>query len=125
MALDADGNAYVSECDNRRVSKFGPDGTFLGSWDHDFLCLAGITVDQEHGIVYVSDADQQRIQVFDTEGNFLTMWGEAGNGEGQFTAPTVVALDGRGHVYVTDIVSGKISEFALLPPLWPEGTPVA
>lgn len=125
MTLDNDGNAYVAECDNRRVSKFGPDGAFLGTWEHDFLCLAGIDIDREHGIVYVSDADNMRIQVFDTDGNFLAMWGEAGEGEGQFTAPTGVTLDGRGHVYVTDIASGKISEFALQPPLWPEGTPVA
>jgi outer membrane protein assembly factor BamB len=125
LSLDADGNAYVTECDNRRVSKFAPDGTFLLSWDHDFLCLAGITVDDEHGIIYVSDADQQRIQVFDTDGNFLTMWGAAGTEVGEFLAPIGIVLDGRGHVYVTDIASGKISVFALKPPLWPEGTPVA
>lgn len=125
LSLDADGNVYVAECDNRRVSKFAPDGTFLRSWDHDFLCLAGITVDDEQGVVYVADADQQRIQTFDTDGNFLTMWGEAGEGEGQFTAPIGILLDGNGNVYITDIASGIISEFALQPPLWPKGTPVA
>ncbi len=125
VALDADGNVYVAECDTRRLSKFAPDGTFIAAWGHDFRCLAGVAVDQEHGLVYVADADNSRVQVLDTEGNFVTMWGSPDDDPGPLVAPLLITLDGHGSIYLTDIYTVQTSQFQLLPPLWPEGTPTA
>lgn len=122
VAVDAEGNAYVAECDNHRISKFGPDGQFITTWTHDFGCLATILVDDQ-GHVFVCDSEKFRIQVLNADGTFLAMWGRAGSGEGQFTAPTSLALDGHGNIYVGDIAAKRVQKFRLLPPLAPAAAP--
>src|SRR5262249_7341486 len=46
-----------------------------------------------------------RIQKFTNDGTFITKWGSSGTGDGQFTDPYGVAVDGNGHVFVSEYVS--------------------
>ncbi len=116
VALDLDGNVYVAECGNFRVSKFTSDGTFLFSWRNDFGCLTDIDVDP-FGHVFVADVDHQRIQVFDTEGNFLTMFGSKGTDLENFVHPVSVSTNAEGAIYVTDFAANRLTMFQLPPEL--------
>ncbi len=61
--------------------------------------------------VYVADRVNNRIQVFDSAGNFLRKFGSKGSADGQFDAPTGIAVDSGGNVYVTDIWNHRIQVF--------------
>jgi DNA-binding beta-propeller fold protein YncE len=63
------------------------------------------------GNVYVV-GDDNRILKFDGSGTFLLRWGSAGSGDGQFSTPRGIALDGSGHVYVADSGHNRIQKFA-------------
>jgi DNA-binding beta-propeller fold protein YncE len=44
-------------------------------------------------------------------GTFVTAWGSAGTGNGQFNGPFYVAVDGSGHVFVTDFSNNRVQKF--------------
>jgi hypothetical protein len=44
-------------------------------------------------------------------GTFLTKWGSEGSGDGQFSGPIDVAVDGSGNVFVTDTANDRIQKF--------------
>lgn len=47
-------------------------------------------------------------QVFNTEGEFLLKFGSNGEGNGQFNAPTGVAVDANGNIIVADWGNSRI-----------------
>ena len=116
VALDSNGNVYVTEPYNNRISKFTSSGQFvtkwgsLGSGDGQFNTPHGITIDSS-GAVYVADVLNNRIQKFTSDGQFITKWGSLGSGDGQFNWPRGIALDSSGNVYVADTVNSRIQKF--------------
>jgi DNA-binding beta-propeller fold protein YncE len=80
IAIDGEGNVYVSESGNHRVQKFTSEGDWLatrgsrGSGDGEFLSAMVIAADDDNKL-YVSDWGNGRVQVFDTDGNFLAELG--------------------------------------------------
>ena len=61
--------------------------------------------------MYVADTGNSRIEKFDSNGGFLTEWGSEGTGDGQFSNPKDVAVDGSGNVYVADTNNDRIQKF--------------
>jgi DNA-binding beta-propeller fold protein YncE len=116
VAVDREGNVYVTDTSNSRVQKFKSDGTPLlkwgrdGSYDGAFYFPRGIAVDFA-GNVYVADEGNHRIQKFDSRGSFLIKWGREGSGPGQFKSPWGVACDKLGYVYVVDSGNHRIQKF--------------
>jgi sugar lactone lactonase YvrE len=112
-AVDSAGNVYVTEWDKDRVRIFSPDGEALDTWSRESGTLAwrfdhptGIAVDSADN-VYVADtgwqeAGHQRVLKFDSTGMPLHTFGGAGINPGQFIAPTGIAIDQAGNIYVTD-----------------------
>lgn len=47
-------------------------------------------------------------QVFDRDGNFKFSFGSNGEGNGQFNAPTGVAIDEKGNMLVADWGNSRI-----------------
>jgi DNA-binding beta-propeller fold protein YncE len=63
------------------------------------------------GRIFVSEyGDNDRVQVFDGEGNFLYDFGRFGQGDGEFTRPQSLLIDGD-MVYVSDTCNHRIAVF--------------
>ena len=76
VAVDDDGDVYISDWRNDRVQKFTPDGEFIfefgrtGTGRGEFVRPAGIAVDHDFDI-YVCDWGNNRIQLFTPEGRYV------------------------------------------------------
>src|SRR5208283_2263662 len=117
VALDKDGNVYVTDTLNNRVEIFDADGNFISTFGKNgdgpgyFTRPKGIAIDSD-GHVWVADEMQDRLQVFDREGDLLTYIGYAhGNLPGQFEALVGVAIDKQNRVFTTEQYPGRLQEF--------------
>ena len=116
IAIDAEGNLYVTDTGNKRVQKFDPEGNFLGQWggygltEGHFDEPVGIAIDQQ-GNIYVADTWNRRVQKFDKNFNYLTQWPiEGWVGESVVNKP-YLAVDAEGYVYVSDPEGYRILVF--------------
>ncbi|MCV0399860.1 MAG: 6-bladed beta-propeller [Nitrosarchaeum sp.] len=114
VAVDSEGNVYVTDLGNKRVQKFSSDGQFQTTWgksgtlEGEFHHPSGIAVDDDH--VFVADRDLHRIQKFDHDGNFVSQWGKKGIYEGQFKYPNGIVVSGN-FVYVVDTGNQRVQKF--------------
>jgi DNA-binding beta-propeller fold protein YncE len=117
VAVDKDGNVYVTDTLNNRVEIFDADGNFIslfgkhGDGPGYFARPKGIAVDSD-GHIWVADEMEDRLQVFNREGQLLTYVG-TGHGElpGQFKALVGVAIDKQNRVFTTEQFPGRLQEF--------------
>ena len=119
IALDADGNVYVSDRLNHRVQKFDPDGnllTIFGGEDDDlFKSPLGLAIDGE-GNIYVVDVGSKLLKKLDPDGNVIAQWSTDG---GDLDRAAIVAVDGDGYLYAfanTDVTKpdGEAANVVLL-----------
>jgi sugar lactone lactonase YvrE len=54
------------------------------------------------GNIYALGSFNNGVFKFNAEGKFLNKFGGSGDGDGQFRAPSAIAVDGQGRVYVAD-----------------------
>jgi DNA-binding beta-propeller fold protein YncE len=117
VALDQDGNVYVTDTLNNRVEIFDADGNFIslfgksGDGPGFFARPKGIALDAD-GHIWVADEMQDRLQVFNREGQLLTYIG-MGHGDlpGQFKALVGVAIDKQNRVFTTEQYPGRLQVF--------------
>lgn len=116
VALDSDGNAYITDTLNNRVEVFDADGEFISAFGKAgdgpgfFARPKGIAVDAD-GHVWVVDQAQSRVQVFDKEGRLLCYFGEVGPYPGQFNAPYGIVIDKKNRVLVSEQFPGRVQAF--------------
>jgi DNA-binding beta-propeller fold protein YncE len=104
LAVDEEGNCYVSDAVTHCVQKFDRDGRAVlrwGTWGYPagfFSTPAGLAVAQ--GRLYVCDSANHRIQVFDRTGAFLCQWGAPPStehgGDGRLHGPWSVSVSPSG-----------------------------
>ncbi len=105
LAVAANGDVYVADSGNHRISVFAADGTFLRTFGEAALqepqdvALAG-------GVAFVADSGEDRIEVFTEEGIHLFSFGS-----GELTDPSGVAVDGST-VLVADSGNDRIAKFS-------------
>ncbi len=116
VAVDQDGNLYVSDTLNNRVEVFDADGTFIrqfgkaGDGPGYFARPKGIAVDGD-GHVWVADGVQDRVQVFTPEGRLLIYMGEPGLLPGQFRALAGLTIDKNNRVFTSEQFPGRVQMF--------------
>ncbi len=119
VAVDKDGNVYVTDTLNNRVEIFDADGNFISEFGKHgdgpgyFARPKGIAVDGD-GHIWVADEMEDRLQVFNREGQLLTYIGQ-GHGElpGQFKALVGVAVDKQNRVFTTEQYPGTVADVPL------------
>jgi DNA-binding beta-propeller fold protein YncE len=117
VAVDQDGNVYVTDTLNNRVEIFDADGNFIslfgkhGDGPGTFARPKGIAVDGD-GHIWVADEMTDRLQVFNRDGQLLTYIG-LGHGElpGQFKALVGVAIDKQNRVFTAEQFPGRVQMF--------------
>jgi len=117
VAVDAEGNVYVTDTMNSRVEIFDADGKFISTFGKAgdgpgyLFRPKGIAVDSD-GHIWVADEYQDRVQVFNREGQLLTYIGDThANGPGQFKALVGVAIDKKNRVFTTEQYPGRMQMF--------------
>jgi len=116
VAVDADGNVYVTDTFNARVEIFDADGNFIsmfGKYDDapgHFERPKGIAVDCD-GHIWVVDAAQDRVKVFDRDGQLLIYFGEHGEYPGRFMGIYGIAIDKNNRVITSETFPGRVQVF--------------
>jgi sugar lactone lactonase YvrE len=131
VAVDGQGNVYISDFFNSRVRKVNPGGTitaFAGTGTQGFsgdggpatsarlLGPQGVAVDKQ-GNVYIVDGNGDRVRKVNTGGTITTFAGTgirgfSGDGgpatSARLNNPEGVAVDGAGNVYIADLQNGRV-----------------
>ncbi|HWZ03178.1 MAG TPA: NHL repeat-containing protein [Mucilaginibacter sp.] len=135
IAVDKDGNVFLSDWDKDQIKKVSPDGKvslYAGTGDRGFkdgqadsatfYLPEGIALDQK-GNLYVADTYNNRIRKITPDGIVSTLAGKtkkgSANGKGaaaSFSHPDGIAVDKNGNVYVADVGNNKIRKIT------PDGT---
>lgn len=116
IAIDADGNLWVSDTGNKRIVKFDPNGRALigyggaGGDPGQFLEPVGLAFDRL-GNLYVADTWNQRIQKFDGSMTPLMQIALQGWDSQSVLNKPYLAVDPDGNVYATDPDNFRVLKF--------------
>jgi hypothetical protein len=149
VAVDANGNVYITDSNNHRIRKVAPGGiitTICGQSSSGFFgngILAtsaslnnptGITIDAA-GNIYFCDSGNSAIRKINTSGIITTL---AGNGIGSYSGdggpavsatlsnPKGISVDGSGNIYIADYSNNcirKISSTGTITTIAGNGSP--
>jgi hypothetical protein len=133
----ANGDLFVAEFSNNRVSQFTANGDFVRAWGRDVAppdggtaletctasCLAGdpgsgpgdLTSPNSVAVrgsdVYVTETSGSRVSQFTTSGSFVASFGSFGSDAGELSGPRGVAISPAGNLLVADRANNRVSEF--------------
>ncbi len=108
IALDNSDRLFVSDSHFHQIVCYSPEGELLAVFgDRELKRPGGLAIDNQRRRLYVADTKGNRIAVFNADSfAFVEYLGSAsapGEAEvGKFSAPTNVAVDEQGLLYVTD-----------------------
>lgn len=112
VALDSDGNCYVTDSIKAKVYKFNSRGAYvgvLGGNVTEFQRPAGIAIGRnDHK--YIADVLTNKITVFDEKDRFLMDFPDATEAK-ELNKPVNIAVDASGNVYVTDAFNFTVKVF--------------
>jgi DNA-binding beta-propeller fold protein YncE len=111
IAIDSDGNIFVTDGGALRVLKLSPAGKLVMSigsthpWFHD---LGHVAIDSA-GYIYVAEGGANRIQKFSSDGKRVAVWQRSkGNGSDQWNTPETIAVRSDGSLVVEDAGNHRI-----------------
>ena len=128
VAVDADGNVYISDAGNNRLVEYDSPLTTDTVADRVILdcgCTVGLAVDS-NGNLYVADEGRSRVleydsplttdtlpdRVFGQGGSFTTgVCNKGGMSASSLCNPGGVAVDRNGNLYVTETTNHRVLEY--------------
>ena len=114
VAVDSQDRLFVSDAELHSLTCFSPTGQVIARFGTTSLGRpGGIAIDQRRNRLYVADAKQSHIVVFDTRSlefiEYLGTPSKPGKPEnGTFAAPTNVAVDRQGNIYIADTLNYRV-----------------
>jgi sugar lactone lactonase YvrE len=112
VALDSNGNLYVTDSVKAKVYKFSRGSDYLGSLGEgivEFLRPAGIAIGR-NDYKYVADVLANKIHVFDSKDKFQREFPNSPE-INDLNKPVNVSVDPKGNVYVTDAFNFSVKMF--------------
>jgi len=119
VAVDAEGNLYVTSTLNSRIDVFDPQGNHVkhigerGNAYGMFDKPKGVAVDS-FGNIYVVDSGWSNVQIFNQQGQVMLFFGGRGAHPGLLKNPTGIAIDGSNRIYVSDYLNYRVSRYELV-----------
>lgn len=119
LALDRQGNLYVTNTMDGRVDVFAPDGKYVkrigdrGTSYGMFDRPKGVALDS-FGNVYVVDSGWSNVQIFNAKGQVLLYFGGRGAYPGLLKNPSGIAIDRNNRIYVADYLNYRVSVYELV-----------
>ena len=113
LSVDSDGNVIVADKGNSLIKIFSTDGKFLMKIGGQGTLKSPVHCIQYDKYLIVSDKGEHCIKVFDRNGNFQYMFGKEGSGDGEFNAPSCMAVNKSGHLMVCDECNHRVQIFEL------------
>jgi sugar lactone lactonase YvrE len=124
LAIDSRGDVWVGDQNNGRIEEFNQAGEYLGRFgaagsgagQFSLQYPIGIATDAV-GDVWVTDPLDNRVEKWVSTGyanptgpTFLRSFGAAGKGAGQFEVPCGMASDGKGDIWVADLLGARVEK---------------
>lgn len=106
----AQGILYVADSGLGCVLAFRENGSLVYALTNRLERPTGVALAGDR--VLVSDAQRHCVVAFDRAGNYVAEFGRRGSGPGEFNYPTHLAVDGRGNLYVTDALNGRVQRLS-------------
>jgi len=120
LAVDeSNGNLYVTDTMNSRVSVFDAQGDFvrtIGSRGDGFGLFdkpKGVALDS-FGNVYVVDSSWSNVQIFGPDGDVLLYFGGRGGYPGLLRNPTGITISHDNTIYVGDYLNRRVTIYRLV-----------
>ncbi len=115
IAVDARGNVYVGDRENRRIQIFDGEGNFLKQWTNVGAPWAICLTPGPRQVLYSSDSVPGRIYKLDLDGNILGVFGKAGKRRGEFGWVHEMACPSENTLYVGEILNWRVQKLLLHP----------
>lgn len=120
LAVDPQGNVWVTDTGHHLVFKFSPEGRLLLALgqsdkpgaDESHFDKPTHTAFGDNGDIFITDGyGNSRIVHVTADGKFVNAWGKAGSGPSEFNAPHAAIVDGKGRLLVCDRDNERIQIF--------------
>lgn len=119
VAVDADGDLYVTDTKRGMIEVFNAAGKFkklIGNFKGEgiFQQPNSIAIDRQSGRIYVADTPRHLVLILNHDGKEIGRIGRRGGGSApaEFKLPTYLALRGQ-ELFVVDKQNGRIQIFSL------------
>jgi DNA-binding beta-propeller fold protein YncE len=117
IALDDEGNAYVTDSARRKVFVFDAQRRLVQAFGEGVLKRPiGIALDPSQQLLYVLDTIACQVFTFELNGRLVSRFGSRGAGPGQMNAPTYIAVAPNGTLAISDTLNFRVHTFT------PDGT---